>query len=223
MQIKELEKVSVLHHAYIVVGSAKLGVGEVLELLRKRDVVTKGNPDVLVLSYSELLVEYAGEISGYASLKPLGHTKYLVVSFSRATREAQNALLKIVEEAPGGTVFFFCVDAVGHLLPTLRSRAIILEAGAKEERETDEAEAFLKESYPKRLAAVEKMTGYIAKTQDRLPVRLFIKELAHMAHAQKLSAPYLRDLLDADRYLRMQGSSAKAILGHLAVSLPRIS
>jgi len=221
--VQELAGLKDLHHAYIVEGSAEHGAGEVLSMLQKRGVTTKGNPDVLALSYSELLVDHAGEISAYASLKPLEEAKYIILSFSRATREAQNALLKVTEEALGHTIFFFCVDAVGHLLPTLRSRAIVVSAGdrGKEEEGGEEAREFLKEGYTKRLAVVDKMTGYISKTQDRLPVRAFVRELLTLGHTQKLPALALRDLLDADRYLRMQGSSPKAILGHLAVTLPR--
>lgn len=224
MKIGELTGLKSLHHAYIVEGSAKRGADDVLSLLEKRGVKTKGNPDVLTLSYTELLVDHAGEISAYAALKPLGETKYLVISFSRATREAQNALLKVTEEALGRSSFFFCVDAAGHLLPTLRSRCIVVDLPASRDQNPEtriEAEEFLKGSYTKRLATVDRMVAYIAKTQDRLPVRVFVKDLLTLGYTQKLSLPALRDLLDADRYVRMQGSSPKAVLGHLAVTLPR--
>src|SRR3989344_174370 len=154
MKVQELAGLKNLHHAYIIEGSAEAGAGEVLSVLEKRGVKTKGNPDVLALSYPELLVDHAAEISAYAALKPLGEAKYLVISFSRATREAQNALLEVTEEALGHSSFFFCVDAAGHLLPTLRSRAIVVSASKGRENggEGEGAQEFLKEGYAKRLA-----------------------------------------------------------------------
>ncbi|MBI3573514.1 hypothetical protein HY090_00500 [Candidatus Kaiserbacteria bacterium] len=216
MRVGELKKNETLHHGYIVSGSAEHGAEEVLKMLEERKVATKGNPDLLTLSFSEMLVDdVRDKILSFAALKPLA-------SFSRANDAAQNALLKAVEESLGNTVFFFCVDSAGHLLPTLRSRCITLEAESyKQEAESQDAEEFLRETYEKRLARVEKMTGYISKTQDRAPARAFATALISLMHERAPGARTLRDLLDADRYLRLQGSSAKSILGHLAVSLPR--
>ncbi|MEK9177022.1 MAG: hypothetical protein AAB923_01880 [Patescibacteria group bacterium] len=225
MRISELNHTRVLHHAYLVAGGAERGKVETLALLEARGVQTKGNPDVLALSFSELLVDDVRDaILTFAALRPMGERKYVIISFSRANDSAQNALLKAVEESLGRTCFFFSVDAPGHVLPTLRSRCITVSLGEKAEEDPasrEEAEGFLKAGYAERLAVVEKMTGYISKTQDRTPVRAFVGGLLTVARDEKLSARVLRDILDATRYLRMQGSSAKAVLGHLAVSLPR--
>ncbi len=223
MKIQELKKTEHLHHAYIVSGSAEHGPEAVAGMLEARGVSTKGNPDVLAFSFSELLVDNVRDaLLPFASLKPLGERKYLIVSFARANDAAQNALLKAVEESLGRTIFFFCVDTAGHLLPTLRSRCIVVESGKeKGEKGTEEAEEFLKESYEKRLVRVDKMAGYVSKTQDRTPARMLVNELLTRMRAEKAAPKTLRDLLDASRYLRLQGSSVKSILGHLAVSLPK--
>lgn len=223
MKVEELKDIPRLHHAYIISGSAERGSTEVAEMLERRGVEVKGNGDVLMLTLSELSVDDARMVSSFASLNSIGEHKYIILSFSRATGEAQNALLKILEEAPGNSIFFLCVDAAGHLLPTLRSRAVVVyasEAGIDKE-ETEEAREFLKESYEKRLARVERMGAYISKTQDRAPVRAFAAALIREAHQAHPGPKTLRDLLDAERYLRLQGSSVKSILGHLAVSLPK--
>ena len=222
MNIEDLGKIKNLHHAYIVSGSAEHGAGEVLAMLEARGVQNKGNPDLMPLSFPELLVDDVRErILPFASLKPLGERKYIVISFARANDASQNALLKAVEESLGNTVFFFCVDALGHILPTLRSRCVAVQSQRqKKEGDSDEAQEFLKESYEKRLARVDKMASYVSKNQDRAPVRAFVKELIVVGE-KKFNPQTLRDLLEAERYLRLQGSSVKSILGHLAVSLPR--
>jgi hypothetical protein len=164
-------------------------------------------------------------LTPFASLKPLGDFKYCIVSFSTANANAQNALLKVVEESPGKTRFFFCVDLLGNVLPTLRSRCIVVTTeraseGANEGRA--ESEDFLSESFPSRLSIVEKMTSYISKTQDRKPARDFLNGLLMVAHAKEMPHRTLRDILDANGYMRLSGSSPKSILSHLAVTLPKL-
>ncbi len=227
MKLSELAHIKNLHHAYLVTGNAGKGAAEVLAMLETRGIKTAGNPDVLVLSFTDFSVDNAREVSSYASLKSMGDSKYIVVAWSRATNEAQNALLKVIEDAPGNSIFFFSIDAIGHVLPTVRSRAIevsVTEQGtddASSGPQGPEAAEFLKAEFEERLKIVEKMAAYISKTQDRAPIRAFIKALLTAVHEKGASPQALRDLLDAERYVRSAGSSAKTILGHLAVSLPR--
>lgn len=222
MKLEVLEKTEHLHHAYLVVGDSLRGGEQVLGVLEGRGIKTKGNPDVLALSFSELLVDDVRDsILPFAALSPIVDRKYLVISFSKANTAAQNALLKAVEESLGHSVFFFSIDAVGHILPTLRSRCIAVTAFSEQRSAfSDEAEEFLKAKYPERLAAVEKMASYISKTQDREPVRAFLRTLLGVAHRAKLPPRAVRDIMNAGEYLRQSGSSAKSVLGHLAVSLP---
>lgn len=226
MKVSELAHVKELHHAYLVVGNAGKGASEVLSMLETRGIKTSGNADVLTLSFTELSVDNAREISSYASLKSLGESKYLIVTFSRAGNEAQNALLKVVEEAPGHSIFFFSVDAIGHVLPTLQSRAVAVSVSdqhllSDNEDVKKEAREFLASTFEERLKLVDKTALYVTKTQDRAPVRALVKELLEQVHEKGASPQVLRDLLDAQGYIRQQGGSVKAVLGHLAVTLPR--
>src|SRR6185295_6316049 len=112
MKVAELAKQKKLNHAYLVTGSYAHAPHEVFKMLEERGVSTKGNMDILSLTFTDLSVDDARTISSYASLHAIGEHKYLVIAFSRANQEAQNALLKVVEEAPGNSIFFLCVDAV---------------------------------------------------------------------------------------------------------------
>lgn len=222
MNTDTLRTITTLSSAYLAVGALVPTRNAILSALDARGVKVSGNPDVYEYSASEFSVDDARAVSSFASLKPYGDSKYFVVTLSRATPEAQNALLKVVEEAPGNSIFFFIAESAGHVLPTIRSRCIQI-AGVEENSKEgmEDAFRFLKDSYESRLSTVEKMTGYISKTQDRAPARAFVRSLLKSAKEKKLPAPYVRDILDSERYMRMQGSSAKALLSHLAVSLPR--
>lgn len=224
MGLDALGKIQELHHAYLIVGGVDSSRTGVVSLLEKRGVQTIGNPDVQVHAFSELLIDDVRDtLLPFAGLKPLRDRKYLIVSYSRANDASQNALLKAVEESLGNTTFFFCVDSPGHMIQTLRSRCVQVSIGAQDEKdsESEQAETFLKASYQDRLGMVEKMTSYITKTQDRVPVRAFVRTLLTVMHGRNASAGALRDVMDAEKYMRMQGSSPKSVLSHLAVTLPR--
>ncbi|MDA8238303.1 MAG: DNA polymerase III subunit [Chloroflexi bacterium] len=53
----------------------------------------------------------------------------IVESAHRLTEDAQNALLKSLEEPPPGATIILCADAPEQLLPTVRSRAAVLRLG----------------------------------------------------------------------------------------------
>ena len=163
-------------------------------------------------------------ITPFASLTPLEDAKYCIISFDTANRFSQNALLKVVEDAPGNTHFFFCAESQGAVLPTLRSRCVVIRSErSSKKQDRDDAEQFLSETYATRLLTVEKMVSVVSKTQDRGEVRSFVRDLLTLAHDQKMPRTALEDLLSADDYMKRSGSSVKIILGHLAATLPRTS
>jgi len=211
MQLSGLSAVTDLHHAYITDASQT----DVTALLTSRGVSVHGNPDVLTFTMGELAVDDARQISTYAQLKSVGGAKYFIVAFSRAGVEAQNALLKVVEEAPGNTHFFFCTQNTGALLPTLRSRCITVSSELRvESSEREEAKEFLALSYAERLSKVEKLVTAAQRSGDRTEIRAFTRALVEVAPR--------RETLDAARYLEQNGSSPKLVLSHLAVSLPKV-
>jgi len=70
------------------------------------------------------------------------------------THEAQNALLKLFEEPPKNTVFYLVVPHESILIPTLRSRLIMMDG---ESHESGIASRFLTESIKDRLDTVAKL------------------------------------------------------------------
>jgi len=220
MKVQDLQSIQSLHHAYIVTGPTPEGGGAVLDLLEKRGVDVKTNPDLIRLTYTDLLVDDARAISTYALLTSLGDSKYFVISFSKANDAAQNALLKVVEEAPGNSIFFFCTESIGGILPTLRSRSVHVTVGDTIEPDQVFAKEFLSLPYADRLSKIEKMVTASQKSQDRTPIRNFISELTVYAHGEQIGEKGLRELVEAARFLNLNGSSPKVVLSHLAVTLP---
>src|SRR3989338_3455084 len=113
-------------NTHLIVGGPET-LGLVLEFLEREGVAVKGNPDLYVRTYKQFGVEEARELRERAGSRPIaGPYRVFVVATPGMTTEAQNALLKTLEEPPAGAMFFFIIPAPETLLPTLRSRAQIL-------------------------------------------------------------------------------------------------
>jgi DNA polymerase III delta prime subunit len=141
------------------------------------------------------------------------------------TNEAQNALLKTLEEPPADAMFFFIVPAPEVLLPTLRSRAQILtlRSGKKTEDLVD-AKKFLAAPVAKRLEMLKPLlekddddkrdTGEIIRFLGSLE-RLLEKKpegLARPATAEGVDAVYR-----ARKYMGDKGALVKPLLEQVAL------
>lgn len=76
-------------------------------------------------------IEAVRELAGFLSRKVPGDARRVVIieSAERLTAEAQNALLKTLEEPPRGTTLLLTASNEQALLPTIRSRAARLSVG----------------------------------------------------------------------------------------------
>ena len=105
-----------LAHAYLIYGGGTTFAR--IKTFAQEKAGGAESSDALCFSYDAFGVDEARELSLFASLKPLGDRKCIVISFKASTTEAQNALLKVVEEGVGHSVFFFvcCLEQPFHIL-----------------------------------------------------------------------------------------------------------
>ena len=183
---------------------------DVRDGLRERGIESA---EVYLFEYGELGVEAARMIASLAHQHAHG-AKYLVLGFDRATVAAQHALLKVVEDAPGGSHFYFCTPSPGALIATLRSRCVLEHAGRASSDETDDAaRAFMGAAYADRITGLEKRLTQAERASDRTELRAFARALVRVHPC--------RETLTAARLLDESGASPKLILMHLALALPR--
>lgn len=99
----------------------------------------------------------------------IGEAELLVPQ--EASQEAANALLKLLEEPPGGARFVLTSSEPGHLLPTIRSRTVPMHVGALP---LDTVRSFLSEHAGADAAAVARAAelgqGSIGRALGFLPV-----------------------------------------------------
>ena len=88
------------------------------------------HPDlaVVVPDGNQIKIDQIRELKEFVSLKPVGDYKIVIIDRAgKMNVQAQNALLKTLEEPPPGTVFILIAGGRGELLPTIVSRCQVLE------------------------------------------------------------------------------------------------
>ncbi|MDD5050764.1 MAG: hypothetical protein PHV93_03425 [Candidatus Pacebacteria bacterium] len=218
-----------LHHAYCIVGEREEITSELLEFFEKElKVKTAGNPDFWRGEFDSLTIQDARQIAEIQSKKAYGagNKKIFLVLANKITREAQNALLKVLEEPTLDTHFFLLISSTEGLLSTLKSRLFIINTNGENKWEK-EAKEFLSSAKPKRLVSVKKMTDEISdekKTKaDAISflnaVEAILKEKVGTLKSKE-EARSFEELIKFRSYLGDQSPSVKMILEHLALILP---
>lgn len=217
-----------LHHAYLIEATPEAGVAAVLSLFEEWGIRTSGNADVRTLVFDTLFIDDAHDIRKEERYFPVnGSKKIFVIAFNVIHHDAQNALLKTIEEPTENTHFFFVTRTREALLPTVRSRMqLIAGAVADGLGGGDEGKEFLRASIPERFKMIEPMTK--AKAEERGEAREDARKLldaieralcADLKRRQEF-APSLAHVLFAKTALAKSAPSLKLLLEHLALTTP---
>lgn len=103
----------------------------------------------------------------------------IIISVEKATKEAQNALLKTLEEPPKNTFLILSTTSSTKLLPTIVSRCqvIELEDDYKEKFDKKTVESILAANIIKRFEAVESIVKQKNKSQSREEINNLVETL----------------------------------------------
>ena len=113
------------------------------------------------------------------------HKVYLIPRAQDMTENAQNALLKLIEEPPAYAVFLLITCNAEKLLPTVRSRCaeLRLEPVGKEEALPWLSARFPEQSRDSLLAAYLRSGGYLGQTEELLRGTLYFPQTLEFAEA----------------------------------------
>lgn len=147
------------HHAYFAVGERTAAIRRARAFAERNLGESLAALDIVYLSFEHFSVDDARRLISTASVSGIGGKKIIIASLSRIFHEAQNALLKILEEPPEGLAIILCVPSAGVFIPTLRSRLLPLpdDHEVSEEDPSSAAAAFLAASGAER----EKIVGVL--------------------------------------------------------------
>lgn len=211
-------------NSHLVAGDSS-AVAAVLAHLKKEGIDTEKNPDIYVRSYSHFGVDDARELRERADLSAQGERRIFVLAAPAMTAEAQNALLKTLEEPPGNALFIFVVPAPETLLSTLRSRMQRLDVDATVQKEAVESGAFLAAAPAARLDMIKPL---LEKGDDeRRDISHIIMFLSSLERAMEdvprsASTEGLAAIYRARAYMADKGSLLKPLLEQVALLVPRV-
>lgn len=191
--------------------------------------------DLLVLSInnkSSIGIENVRRIGEFLKNKPWqANAKVVIVPESQLlTLEAQNALLKTLEEPPGHSYIILTSPHEGLLLPTVVSRCALRRISHQtkpddlENHEADNLTLLLKGGYRERLDFMEKNEELFSKKEKNLEIIDDWLVKLYQISQEKIEIPALREvekiLLEAKKNLLVSHVSARSLIELCLLKIP---
>lgn len=222
-----------IHHAYVFEGeraSILLGLFKFLE--KDFGIEIKNNPDFSSQEFETFTIDDARDLQERHGRRALSGKKIFIISTRFVTIEAQNSLLKIFEEPSEGTHFFIIMPNTQVLIPTLRSRLVIVDNFAIGGANSQDglAKKFLSAGVAERLVMVKsiieekdkgKAIDFVTALEQVLAPQLSVHINTGSKNIQKTglveNADVLTEILMVKKYLHDRAPSVKLLLEHLCL------
>lgn len=213
------------HHAYAVLGGAKVRE-ELFRMFQEEwKIEIKGNPDFYYQKFESCGVEEARNFKELQDKKSFlsGGKKIFVIEVNTISVPAQNSLLKMFEEPTEGTYFFLIGNCVRDLIATLASRMVKLRMEVAPPAGAGGAVRFLASSKAERLAFAKKMADDIKDEKisksEALELVRQIEQILYLKSqkAAELPPKILEAVEKCRDYLTDRSASVKMILEYLAL------
>lgn len=236
--LSHLKKES-MHHAFVIEGDTLQTRPILFDFLKKEFGMDAGHNDLILLDRGDFGIENVQEIVDVNSRKPtVGMYKVIVVGLHSISHQAQNAILKTLEEPRPGTFIFILTNTSAIFLPTILSRVQVVRslnsAGANVNTNNTvanidlDAKKFIKSSSAERLAQIKEILDL--KSDEEIgdaEIFAFVQEVEKLAlelaqsgkdfGARTLVAQIFTKVED---YMRDTSSSKKLLLEYVALRLP---
>lgn len=208
-----------LHHAYFIEGERAAVLADLEAFLKDAFGISRhGHPDVHYAEHESFGIDEGRELGAMQSVRPvMGDRKVFILAVGAITSEAQNSLLKVFEEPTPGTHFFVISSSERILLPTLRSRMVVVShPSAKKNDAKADARKFIPMSPKSRLDFVAGLVEEKDKAKAEEFLQAVIAELAR-GGAKPERAAAVKELLSLARYLKDRAPSVKLVLERAAL------
>lgn len=214
-------------HGYLILAEPSRGA----EDLRSEFGIKLTNPDHYFFSGNSFDIKEARALKKIESKKSFsGGDRYFIIGAYSFTEEAQNALLKMLEEPQVGHYFFVITESEKNLLSTVRSRLIKIETKI-EHKENSFLEKFLASGFAERLVIVQEFIKEYEDEDDVAELRAktegFLGEIERVLSGNlkttKEFAEAGKEILKLKSYAHDPSCSSKLILEYLSAICPTIS
>ena len=164
-----------LSHAYIFYGSDEDSKHEIALWFAKAILRNKNfefHPDLFFIKpgfNEEISINWIRQLKSFLTLRPYSseHKIVIIETAEKLNSYAQNALLKIFEEAPNHAIIILCIKTLDSISDTIVSRAVKLpfwrvqtEALPPDKTISDIFELLLKTDFPNKYGYIEKLDSH---------------------------------------------------------------
>lgn len=234
-------KLNLSHHAYLLIDSDFVYT-ELISIIKKdHDIDSHANPDFFDRLYQTFTIDDAREVKIFHGMRPVSISgkKIFILRMDNVTVEAQNALLKLLEEPAEYAHFFIIISSTHLLLSTIKSRMQLIEIGDKDQiknkKDTkntsnyidaellESAEKFVKLSKAKKLEEVKKIIEDISKEKKTKQYAIdwlnAVQATIYEQKGVKQGRSVLEVIETARNYIHDRAPSIKMLLEYVALNL----
>ncbi len=209
-----------IHHAHFLVGPREDIVDNLIASLEKHFGIVFGNhSDALHIRYTTMSINDTHFLREREERKAFVYPKIFIVAFEAISFDAQQALLKLLEE-PKPETYFFLVAPQDTLAPTLRSRVLTVHV---RRGTVISGKDIVAKNPAERLALVKDMTTSITneeKTkQDAIDLISVLEDYVYKTEDYPRRLEALHALSSARTFLHQSGAPIKLILEYVMVSV----
>jgi DNA polymerase III delta prime subunit len=195
------------------------------QILKEKNL-SKDHPNMLWLSDEEKLgIKEVKRVLEHLTLKPyqsLGQA-VVILNADDLTLEAQNSLLKTLEESPSESIILLGVSSEDKLLPTVLSRCQIIH-NTNQQDTFKSSNKFITEIEQLSQMNIEQRFQYIEKLKDKEEffnaLVMFFREVLHKTSNKEILS-FLKEVSLMEEYWQANVNQ-RAILEYLMLVLPPI-
>jgi DNA polymerase III delta prime subunit len=221
--IEQHKKTGDVHHFHLLEGSRD-EIAEDLQNFLCNEFGVDPNDKSLYFHYdfNQFQVDDSRALTMQAQIKtPEGKKMIFLIFANSINHQAQNALLKMLEEPSARTYFFIVIPKVDNLLPTFLSRAVVVRRNYADlnNQKISNAKEVKEMTIADRLKFVEKLVKDIKDEKvDRIEARAFVQNLISDFRTELEKKPNIEltkkieTLIEIEDYLGDSGASIKILL-----------
>lgn len=211
-----------LHHSNLIIGGEEI-LDEVFSFVEGLGVKISGNENFIFEKTDKFLIDNARRLFDMHLKKtPVGELQVFVIAFNFITREAQNSLLKMLEEPKDRTHFFIICPSKNLFLDTIISRVNLIETKTFSNQQS--AISFLNMNIGERIKFIANLTKDIkdekVKKQTAIDLLSGLEvEFSKREQGTGNRRQKLKSVLDARKYINLNGASVKILLENVALNI----
>ncbi len=218
-----------LYHSYVIEGDPNKTAYLLREFLESRGEIDKQSPDMIFEQYDSFAVLDSERIKEWHQNKSIAYKKKIcIIGTKFINRDAEQSLLKIIEEPNPYTHFFIIVPDSSLLLDTTLSRVQLIKNIESEEEDNILAKDFLNSTITLRIEKIAAIVKEFKDNENSGGIRYYaitlingIERIIYEKWKKDINNKNEKFILDelknSREYLSIPGSSVKMILEHLAL------